>query len=303
LSGRVWTTAGVALALFWLAMVVLPIGWVFLGSLRTSQEFVSNPLGVPLLLQGGEASAEAWQGVKENFRSAWVESNFSSYFINSILVTAGSLFLILLFGSMAAYALSRFEYVGRRAAYFYFIGGMMLPAQLVLVPLFFQVSAFSEWGSALLSPFGYAFQMDDSLTGLVIIYTALSLPFTIMVLTGFFASLPKALREAALLEGCSEATIFWRIMLPLARPGLVSVAIFNFIGIWNEYLFALVFITSEANRTLPLGLASVSMQAQYKTDFGLMFTGLVIVILPTMIFYLVMQRQLTKGVTLGALKG
>jgi len=301
--GSALKIAGYALALGWLAFVTLPIVWVFLGALRTSQEFAANPHGIPWALQGGERAAEAWRGVHQNFHAAWVQSHFASYFVNSVIVTAASLALILLLGSMAAYALSRFRFTGGRTLYFYFIGGMMLPAQLVLVPLFFQTGVMGDWGSALLAPLGLRVQFHDSLAGLVIIYTALSLPFTIMVLTGFFASLPGELREAALLEGCSESTIFWRVMLPLARPGLVSVAIFNFIGIWNEYLFALVFITSEAKRTLPLGLASVSLQAQYKTDFGLMFTGLMIVIAPTMLFYLLMQRQLTKGVTLGALKG
>ena len=295
--------SGYALATAWLAFVTLPIAWVFLGALRTSREFTANPHGLPWALQGGKRAAEAWRGIYANFHAAWVESHFASYFLNSIVVTACSLALILLLGSMAAYALSRFRFTGGRALYFYFIGGMMLPAQLVLVPLFFQTGAMAEWGTALLAPFGLRMQFHDSLAGLIIIYTALSLPFTIMVLTGFFASLPGELREAALLEGCGEATIFWRVMLPLARPGLVSVAIFNFIGIWNEYLFALVFITSEAKRTLPLGLASVSLQAQYKTDFGLMFAGLIIVIAPTMLFYLLMQRHLTRGVTLGALKG
>jgi ABC-type glycerol-3-phosphate transport system permease component len=146
-------------------------------------------------------------------------------------------------------------------------------------------------------------RLHDSLTGLILIYIAVSLPFTILVLSGFFRSLPGALREAAILDGCGEYRVFWSVMLPLAKPGLVTAAIFNFLAIWNEYLFALVFISGEGKRTLPLGLASVSMQAQYKTDFGLMFAGLVIVLAPTLLVYLLLQRQLTRGVTVGALKG
>ncbi|MBI1317541.1 MAG: ABC transporter permease subunit [Candidatus Hydrogenedens sp.] len=300
---RLLRISGYALALGWLAFVVLPLFWVFLGALRSSREFAANPHGVPWLFLGGERGAQAWHDALRNFQAAWIESHFATYFVNSLLVTTCSLALILLLGSMAAYALSRFRFAGNRALYFYLIGGMMLPAQLVLVPLFFQTGAMSDWGSWLLGPLGLQVQFHDSLAGLVLIYTALSLPFTVMVLCGFFASLPGELREAALLEGCSETTIFWRVMLPLARPGLVSVAIFNVIGLWNEYLFALIFITSDEKRTLPLGLAKVSLQAQYKTDFGLMFTGLVIVILPTLLLYALLQRHLTKGVTVGALKG
>jgi ABC-type glycerol-3-phosphate transport system permease component len=180
---------------------------------------------------------------------------------------------------------------------------MMVPAQLILVPLFFQYSEWSEWLTALTRPLGYEVRLYNSLTGLILIYVALSLPFTILILTAFFKSLPGALRESAILDGASEWTVFRAIMLPLARPGLVTAAIFNFVGIWNEYVFALVFVNTPDTKTLPLGLAGVTMQAQYKTDFGLMFAGLVIVLVPTLLTYAVLQRHLTRGITVGALKG
>ncbi len=244
-----------------------------------------------------------WAAVKANYAKAWVQSNFSGYFGNSLVVTACALFGVLAAGSMAAYVLARFAFPGSRALLLYFVSGLMLPAQLVLVPLFFQFTWMSEAGSWLLGPLGLELQLHDSLSGLILIYVALSLPFTILVLTGFFKTLPGALREAGIMDGCGEYRVFWSIMLPLARPGIVTAAIFNFIGIWNEYLFALVFVNSPEKKTLPLGLAAVSMQAQYKTDFGLMFAGLVIVIVPTLLVYLVLQRRLTRGITVGALKG
>ncbi len=132
---------------------------------------------------------------------------------------------------------------------------------------------------------------------------AASLPFTVFVLTSFFKTLPEELREAALIDGASEFTVFRNVMMPLAKPGLVTVAIFNFLGLWNEYLFALVFINTTELKTLPLGLASISMQAQYKSDFGLLFAGLVIVMVPTLVVYILLQQRLTKGITMGALKG
>jgi ABC-type glycerol-3-phosphate transport system permease component len=288
----------------WLLVVGVPLLWVLVNALRTSQEFVVNPFGLPWVITGApEGYGDPVQGVINNFRSAWVESNFSRYFLNSVLVTGFSLAGILGLGSLAAYALARFDFRGNRIIFVYFIGGMMVPAQLVLVPLFFQFNTMSDWGSALLGPLGYELKLHDTLTGLTLIYVAVSLPFTVLILTGFFRTLPEELREAAIMDGCGEGRVFWQVMLPLARPGLVSAAIFNFIGLWNEYLFALVFVTGAETKTLPLGLAGVSMQAQYRTDFGLLFAGLVIVIVPTLAAYLVLQRQLTQGITMGALKG
>ena len=238
-----------------------------------------------------------------NYRRAWVESNFSRYFFNSLWVTGWSLFGTLALASMAAYVLARFEFRGNRWLFLFFISGMMIPAQLLLIPVFFEYSWLSEVGTQLLQPFGLRLQLYDSHFGLIMLYIALSLPFTILVLSGFFKSLPGALREAAIMDGCGEYRTFWHVMLPLAKPGLITAAIFNFLGIWNEYIFALVFVNTPEMKTLPLGLASVSIQAQYRTDFGLMFAALVIVVVPTLLVYVLLQRQLTEGITTGALKG
>lgn len=292
----------------WLIAVVFPLLWVFLNSVRSSQEIFENPFGVPWLIVGSPHANVAdvpspWTAAKQNFVAAWVKSNFSSFFYNSVIVTGVSLIGILAISAMAAYVIARFQFRGNKAVFLYFISGMMIPAQLVLVPLFFQFTEMSRFLTRLLSPFGLDVRLHDSLSGLIILYIALSLPFTILVLTGFFKSLPGALREAGIIDGCSEYGVFRHIMLPLSKPGLVTAAIFNFLGIWNEYLFALVFVNASAKKTLPLGLASVSIQAQYKTDFGLMFAGLVIVMIPTLIVYVLLQRQLTQGITMGALKG
>jgi ABC-type glycerol-3-phosphate transport system permease component len=145
--------------------------------------------------------------------------------------------------------------------------------------------------------------LHNSHEGIILIYVAASLPFTIFTLTSFFGTLPGGVREAAMIDGASEARTFFSVMLPLARPGLITVAIFNFLGLWNEYLFGIVFLADNKLKTLPLGLASISMQAQYKSDFGLMFAGLVITMVPTLVVYLLLQRHLTKGITAGAVKG
>ncbi len=305
---KVRTAVLYAILLLWLMAVLLPLAWVFMNSVRSSQEIFENPFGLPWLIVGSPhadnpAVPSPWDAAKRNFTSAWVKSHFSSFFFNSAIVTGASLVGILTLSAMAAYVLARFSFRGNRILFLYFISGMMVPAQLVLVPLFFQFTEMSRFLTRLTAPFGYEVQLHDSLFGLTILYIALSLPFTILVLTGFFKSLPGALREAAIMDGCGEYRVFWHIMLPLGKPGLVTAAIFNFLGLWNEYLFALVFVNASAKKTLPLGLASVSIQAQYKTDFGLMFAGLVIVMLPTLLVYILLQRQLTRGITLGALKG
>ncbi len=292
----------------WLLAVVMPLIWVLASSFRSSKEFVEDPFGIPWLITGSPYSdnpdmESPMAAVAANYQKAWVKSKFSRFFFNSVLVTGASLLGILSFSSMAAYVLAKFQFRGSKALFLYFISGLMIPAQLVLIPLFFQFTTLSRWGTALLSPLGYEIQLHDSFTGLITIYIALSLPFTILVLTGFFKTLPGTLREAGIIDGCSEYGVFRHVMLPLAKPGLVTAAIFNFLGIWNEYLFALVFVNSDAHKTLPLGLAAVSIQAQYKTDFGLMFAGLVIVLLPTLLVYILLQKQLTRGITVGALKG
>lgn len=277
------------------------------GALEAGLQYGAPPstldAGTIAAVESAASGALAKAAAAHNYRKAWVDSGFSRYFFNSLWVTFWSLLGTLAIASMAAYVLARFDFPGNRALYLFFISGMMIPAQLLLIPIFFQYSYLSELGTQLLQPFGLRFQLYDSHFGLILLYIALSLPFTILVLTGFFKSLPGELREAAIMDGCGEYRVFWHVMLPLAKPGLITAAIFNFLGIWNEYIFALVFVNTPENKTLPLGLASVSMQAQYRTDFGLLFAALVIVVLPTLLVYVVLQRQLTEGITAGALKG
>jgi ABC-type glycerol-3-phosphate transport system permease component len=192
---------------------------------------------------------------------------------------------------MTAYALSRFYHPLGNALYGLFLAGLMVPVQLSIIPLFFELRAVGLLNSRL---------------GLILVYTANGLPFAIFILAGFFRALPRSLYEAAVVDGCSEASAFWRVMLPLARPGLITVAIFQFIGIWKEYFFAFMFTSgarSEDMRTLPLGLGNLAVAAQYHTDYGMLFAGIVMVTLPILLVYLLLQKHLVKGITAGALKG
>jgi N-acetylglucosamine transport system permease protein len=161
------------------------------------------------------------------------------------------------------------------------------------VPLFFLMNALKVG----------TFSLYDTRLGLIIVYIAYSLPFTVFVLTGFFHTLPKDLDEAAMIDGASYSKVFWRVMLPLAKPGLVVVGIFNAIGLWNEYSLALVLIPSEANRTLPLGIANLVMVEHYQSDWGALFAGLVIVMIPVLIMYWIFREKIHETMLAGALKG
>ncbi len=261
--------------------VVFPMIWVAYSSLKADEAIFRETFALPA------AGDLRW----DNYARAWREARFGDYFLNSVVVTAVSVTLIVYLGALAAYALARFRVSGGPAVFWLFLAGLMIPAQLAMVPLFFELRALGLLNSRL---------------GLILVYTANGLPFAIFVLAGFFRSLPRTLYEAAIIDGCGEFAAFRRVMLPLARPGLVTVAIFQFIGVWKEYFFAFMLIGGDvdgAARTLPLGLANLAITAQYRSDYGMLFAGLVMVTVPILAVYVVLQKHLVKGVTAGALKG
>jgi len=264
-----------------LIAVIYPMFWLLYTSLKTDREIFLEPFRLPRLddLQ--------WR----NFSKAWTDAHFGDYFLNSVLVTVSTVVLTVFTAAMAAYALARFHFWGARPLFFYFLAGLMVPLQLAIVPLFFQMKDFGLLNSRL---------------GLLVVYVAFGMPFAIFVLTGFFRSLPSGLRESALVDGAGEFRVFWSIMLPLARPGLITVAIFSFLGTWNEFFMAFMFLSGEGSerlRTLPLGMANVTIVSQYRSDWGVAFAGLVLMMIPILIAYLFLQKHLTKGIPMGALKG
>ena len=265
----------------YLLWVVYPMAWVAYSSFKDDEAIFREAFALP-----------PFDDLRtDNYARAWNEAKFGDYFINSVIVTLSSVTLIVLLGAMAAYALARFYHPLGKGVFWLFLAGLMIPVQLSIVPLFFELKALG---------------LLNSRFGLILVYTANGLPFAIFILAGFFKSLPRSLYEAAVVDGCSEASAFWRVMLPLARPGLVTVAIFQFIGVWKEYFFAFMFTSGDAGasvRTLPLGLANLSITSQYRSDYGMLFAGLVIVTIPILIVFIALQKQLVKGVTAGALKG
>lgn len=276
------TKAGAFAALLgYSAWLVFPMVWVAYSSLKTDEAVFRHPLALPA----------AGTLATDNYARAWTQAHFGGYFLDSIFVTSLSVVLILGLGATAAYALARFSHPFGRVAFGLLVAGLTIPAQLAIVPLFFELRALG---------------LLDSLSGLVLVYTANGLPFAVFVLAGFFRTLPRSLYEAAVVDGCGEVLAFWKVLLPLARPGLVTVAIFQFIGIWKEYFYAFMLLNGGAEaspRTLPLGLANLSIAAEYRTAYGMLFAGIVLVTLPILAVYLALQRQIVRGIGAGALKG
>ncbi len=261
--------------------VVFPMIWVAYSSLKADREIFSDAFALPKL---GELHTE-------NYSHAWREAHFGDYFFNSVLVTTSSVSLIVILGAMAAYALARFYHRFAGFVFWLFLAGLTIPVQLSIVPLFYELRALGLLNTRL---------------GLILVYTANGLPFAVFILAGFFRSLPRALYEAAVIDGCTEISAFWRVLLPLAKPGLITVAIFQFIGVWKEYFFAFMLTGGDLDgsaRTLPLGLANLSITSQYRSDYGMLFAGIVVVTIPILIVYIALQRYIVKGVTAGALKG
>jgi N-acetylglucosamine transport system permease protein len=262
--------------LVWAAMTALPLLWVVLSSFKSNNEILSDPWGLPGALRF------------ENWERAWTDAHIGQYFFNSAVVVAGSLTLTMLFGATAAYVFARYEFRGRQIAYYLFVGGMMFPVFLALVPLFFvvkNVGLFATW------------------PGLMLVYAAYSLPFTVFFLTAFFRTLPTSVAESALIDGCGHFRTFFLVMLPMARPGLISVAIFNFLSHWNQFILPQVLMPGdESKQVLAQGLTKLAVSQGYQGDFSGLFAGLTIAMLPVLGVYIAFQRQIQAGLTAGQLK-
>ncbi|MEV6654826.1 carbohydrate ABC transporter permease [Streptomyces sp. NPDC051219] len=274
-EGTVLNVFSHGVLVIWAVMVVLPLLWAVMTSFKTDADIFTSPWSLPDSLHF------------ENWSRAWTQAHMSDYFLNTVIVVGGSLVGTLLFGSMAAYVLARFEFPGNRFIYFLFIGGMSFPIMLALVPLFFVLN-----NVALL----------NTLHGLILVYIAYSLPFTVFFLTAFFRTLPTSVAEAALIDGASHTRTFFQVMLPMAKPGLISVAIFNFLGQWNQYMLPTVLNTDPEKKVLSQGLVELAVSQGYKGDWSGLFAGLVMAMLPVLAAYIIFQRQVVAGLTAGALK-
>ncbi|MET4923028.1 carbohydrate ABC transporter permease [Streptomyces sp. PSRA5] len=274
-EGTVLNVFSHGVLVIWALLVVLPLLWAVMSSFKDDNSIFSSPWALPDKLHF------------ENWSRAWTQAHMSDYFFNTIVVVGGSLIGTLVLGSMAAYVLARFDFPGNRFIYFLFIGGMSFPIILALVPLFFVMNNMG---------------LLNTTHGLILVYIAYSLPFTVFFLSSFFRTLPSSVAEAAIIDGASHTRTFFQIMLPMAKPGLISVGIFNFLGQWNQYMLPTVLNTDPDKKVLSQGLVQLAVSQGYKGDYSGLFAGLVMAMLPVLAAYIIFQRQVVAGLTAGALK-
>jgi N-acetylglucosamine transport system permease protein len=268
------------IALFvWALATAGPLIWVVLSSFKNNTEiFLGQPFALP----------ESFSF--QTYVDAWNTAHVGRYFINSVFVVAVSTAGTMLFGSMAAYVLARYKFWGNRFIYYLFVSGLAFPTFLALVPLFFILKGFG---------------LINTFTGLILVYIAYSLPFTVFFLAAFFKTLPVEIEEAATVDGASHTRKFFQIMVPMARSGLVSITIFNIVGQWNQYLLPIAIMQgagADAKWVLTQGIANISTSAGYQAQWSTLFAALTLSILPMIVVYAIFQRQIQAGLTAGAVK-
>lgn len=275
--------------LFALAIsIVVPVAWVFMASVKENSEFYGNPWTLP-------------NGFYfENFINAWNKAQMGDYMINSVIVTALALIILLVVALPAAYALARFQFRGVKLLRTAFMAGLFINVNYIVVPIFLMLRDGDNW---LRNITGQGFLLNN-LFVLAVVYAATALPFTIYLLSGYFVTLPHDYEEAAYIDGAGFFTTMICIIFPMAKPSIITVILFNFLSFWNEYIISMTLMNGfDAQKTLPVGLLNLMQAQQAAAQYGMMYAGLVIVMLPTLILYICVQKQLTQGMTMGGLKG
>ncbi|MGN0253409.1 MAG: carbohydrate ABC transporter permease [Lachnospiraceae bacterium] len=253
---------------------IAPLLWVVITSLKDDSTLMLSPWAMPDKL------------MFENYTFAWTAGNLGRATLNSFIVCSITLVLSMLFGAMAAYAIAILRWKLAKLTLTYFLIGMMVPVHCVLIPLFIQFSKL---------------KMSNSLIGIIIPYITFSLPITIYILVGFFEGIPRELFESACIDGCSVYKMFGTVALPLAKTGFMVTGLMSFVNNWNELLLAMVFISNEAKKTLPVSLTK--FVGPYNTNYCQMFAAIVLAIIPTIIVYCMFSNQIVDGLTQGAVKG
>ena len=260
----------------WSASSVFFVLWVIMASFKKNRDLFASPWSIPTEPQTA------------NYVKAWVSAHFDLYFANSLLVVSLSVLAILLVSTPAAYVLARAKFRGQAFLANFFALGLGIPIPLLFVPIVYIMTNL---------------RLGDSLTGLSIIYVSLSIPFSIYVLQGFFASIPSEYEQAARMDGCSDGQVFRLVVLPMAMPGVITTGILNFVGLWNEYQLSLVMINSTENRTLSLGIYALISSMQYSGgDWAGLFAGVTIVMLPTILIFVILSEKMIGGMTMGGIK-
>ncbi len=262
-----------------LAVIVLCLAWLspfyllIISTFKTMPQISLNALSFPTSFR------------LDAYLKAWNQGHLGDYYKNSLIISSAAVVISVFLSSLAAYAFSRLRFFGKQVLFFFILAGVMLPLQVALVPLYRMLSEL---------------ELISTYAGMIALYVAYTIPFGIFILTGFYRSIPYEIEEAAMIDGCSWFQNYWRIVVPLAAPGLVTMIILEFIWFWNEYLFALTFIQKEAVRTVTLGV--MVMAGTFQLDFSLLTAGTLIAVVPTILVYIFFQKYLIRGLTAGALK-
>jgi raffinose/stachyose/melibiose transport system permease protein len=253
--------------------IIYPLIWMVISSMKSYDEIYNDVWGLP----------SKW--VVENYTLAW-SKGISSYFVNSLFVTGTTIIAVLMIGSMAAFALARYRTRLIDLALIFIIGGMMMNPQVALIPLFNILSSL---------------ELINTHWALILTYIAYRLPLTILLLRGYFLSIPRELEESAIIDGCSEFGVYWRIYLPMSIPILITTVVLTAFFAWNEFLFATIFIDSESLKTIPSGL--MNFRDALRTDWGVLLAGMVIASLPMVALLIFLQKYLVRGLSEGSVKG
>ncbi|MBK8022334.1 MAG: carbohydrate ABC transporter permease [Chloroflexi bacterium] len=246
---------------------------VITNTMRPTRDIYREPIALPTAINF------------DSYATAWGEANFSLYFLNSVVIVVSSVTLATVVAALAGYILGRYDFRGSRFFSSFFVAGLTLPFRLAIVPLFL-----------LLNSLG----LIDNRIGLILVYAATGIPFSVFILAAFFRQLPQELSEAARIDGANEFTIFGRVMLPLVRPALATVAIFQFVPLWNDFFFPLILLRSTDKWTLPVGMTRFF--GEFQTDWSTLFAGLVITTLPLIVLFLLATEQIISGLTAGVRK-
>ena len=284
-----WTHIVIYVLLALLAIsIIVPVAWVFMASVKQNKEFYGNPFTLP-------------EGLYfQNFVDAWTKARMGDYFMTSVMITALALIILLVVALPASYVLSRYTFIGRKIINGGFMAGLFINVNYIVVPIFLMFVS----GDRLLNKwFGVSFFLNNPFV-VAVVLASTTLPFTIYLLSSYLATLPKDYEEAAYVDGAGYFTTMIRIILPMAKPSIITVILFEFLAYWNEYIISMTMLTDPTGaRTLPVGLLNLMKAQNAKAEYGQMYAGLVLVMVPTLILYICVQKKLTEGMTVGGLKG
>jgi raffinose/stachyose/melibiose transport system permease protein len=269
-----WRVPAYGLLVFFTAVFLYPILWLFVNSFKTQQELFDSPWSLPR------------QPTLDNYQRAFTEANIGRYFANSVIVTATVVIVATVLSAMAAYGLTRLHWRLSKLVLSIFLLGMTIPMHAAVVPLF---AIFNKM------------HLVNTYAAVIIPHVVFAMPISILILTGFLETIPHEIEEAAVIDGCSIVTVFFRIICPIATPSLVTVAVITFITAWNDLLFPQIFLSDSEMMTLPVALTA--FQGRYSTDYVGMIAAVVITIVPTVVVYSILHRKIINGMTAGAVKG